>query len=506
MMRAFFANFEFRARSTFAEPTARMPITFLPLAILTCIGILFRLYHLGHQPLWLDEARLYWIAQGDWASIIANNAANNSAPPLFAILVALAARVNESEMGLRALSFLAGSVSIPMMFLLARRWLSLSSAYFLALLVAIAPTQILYSQQMREYSLTFLLATATCFFFDRYIRQSRTFTLALLIFLFFLDILTQYGLAILIAGFNLAWLVEIVRTRNKRLVYGFLIQLVFVSFAIVLAYQSALRFQMRPGGFGAGAANDYLAAGYLLDGSLSSLMRLTILNTRDLFNFAFDVSYLTLFVCAIGFAVLWIERQNTRVALMIVAPIVLTFLAAMLRLYPYGGMRQDMFLMPLIFILAGFGFDYIGAMDSRRIMVELLVLFLAGVGIAGVARYFNSRPIENIRPAVEMLKTQYRSGDKIYVYYGANPAFRYYYRNNVDQTIYGVESRDQPDRYFRQLTEVLTQPGRVWLVFSHCYNEECDQIVDYVARTREVCKVVVGEDVALYRTEEIAAR
>jgi hypothetical protein len=154
--------------------------------------------------------------------------------------------------------------------------------------------------------------------------------------------------------------------------------------------------------------------------------------------------------------------------------------------------------MPMLYLFAGFGFDYLWNVDPRRVVALAFVVVVGLAAVSPIAVYFRSHP-ENIRPVVTALDSAYAPGDRIYVYYGANPAFRYYYRAKSGQTIFGLESREQPGNYFRQLDQALVERGALWLVFSHCYNDECNQIVDYVARSRETEKIVGDADVALYR-------
>src|SRR5688572_3731497 len=57
------------------------------LTIIVVLGAVLRLTSLGHRSLWLDEAALFWLAQGTASDVIRANATGNSAPPLFALLI-----------------------------------------------------------------------------------------------------------------------------------------------------------------------------------------------------------------------------------------------------------------------------------------------------------------------------------------------------------------------------------------------------------------------------------
>jgi len=130
------------------------------IAMITLGGALLRVFDLGDKSLWLDEAVMFRIADGNLGHVLAENVLRNSAPPLFAVLLAGVARLGSSEAALRSLACLAGITTIPAIYLLCRRWVAAPWALFGAFLVALSPTQIAYSQQVREYSLTVLLAFA----------------------------------------------------------------------------------------------------------------------------------------------------------------------------------------------------------------------------------------------------------------------------------------------------------------------------------------------------------
>jgi hypothetical protein len=66
-----------------------------------------------------------------------------------------------------------------------------------------------------------------------------------------------------------------------------------------------------------------------------------------------------------------------------------------------------------------------------------------------------------------------QAGDKIYLYYNAQYAYRYYQEQygleRNDATI-GTAAREEPSRYLKDLQPLYGEP-RVWFVFSHGYNE-----------------------------------
>jgi hypothetical protein len=179
-------------------------------------------------------------------------------------------------------------------------------------------------------------------------------------------------------------------------------------------------------GFGASPTMNYLAGAYW-NGSLMSLPQLAVLNTLAVFAFTFPDPFL-LFIVAAGFVVILRDRSKRTALEMFAIPFILTFVAASARLYPYLGDRQDMFLTPMIYVLAGFGFAHLAKVVRRQWVVPLLLLAIFLVGLISSLGYESYSGTENIRPIVNALSASYEPGDRIYVYYSAKYAFSYYYR------------------------------------------------------------------------------
>ena len=184
--------------------------------IITIVGAALRLYHLQFKSLWLDEAVLYWISNGSLAQIAGENAVQGSTPLLFPVLTAIMEHFGDSEYVLRAIPCVAGIAAIPLVFVLARQFVSDGLACFSSALIALAPAQIQYSQQLREYSLTCLLAVIVLLAFIRFMKQP-TWTRALVCSIVMsLSVFIQYGLALLIAGIDVVWPVLIYNADKAK--------------------------------------------------------------------------------------------------------------------------------------------------------------------------------------------------------------------------------------------------------------------------------------------------
>jgi 4-amino-4-deoxy-L-arabinose transferase-like glycosyltransferase len=116
---------------------------------LTLLGLVLRLWHLGDWNFQATEMFTYRDSQRPQFG---------NARPLGYLLNYFVVRpfIPLDEFGLRLIPALAGTLAIPAIFLLGRRLVGSRAALFAALLVTLNPTQILYSQLARYWSLVFL--------------------------------------------------------------------------------------------------------------------------------------------------------------------------------------------------------------------------------------------------------------------------------------------------------------------------------------------------------------
>ncbi len=130
--------------------------TLLLLAILA-LALGLRLYGLDAQSFWNDEGTSVALAGRDLATITAN-ASHDIHPPLYYFLLHYWVGVaGTSEFAARALSAAIGTLAVGATYALARRLLSVRAALPAALLAALSPFQVYYSQEARMYILATLM-------------------------------------------------------------------------------------------------------------------------------------------------------------------------------------------------------------------------------------------------------------------------------------------------------------------------------------------------------------
>ncbi|MCX6021634.1 MAG: glycosyltransferase family 39 protein, partial [Chloroflexi bacterium] len=132
-------------------------------ALAVCLlGFVLRVYALDQQSLWYDEAFSLLVSLRAPEEVIAATARDNN-PPLYYLLLWAWSQAGGGEFWWRFLSALAGALVPPVTFALGRRTVGTGAALTGALLTAVAPFLVFYSQEMRMYALLCLCAVVAAY-------------------------------------------------------------------------------------------------------------------------------------------------------------------------------------------------------------------------------------------------------------------------------------------------------------------------------------------------------
>jgi len=181
---------------------------------------------------------------------------------------------------------------------------------------------------------------------------------------------------------------------------------------------------------------------------------------------------------------LWIRSRHA--AVLLFGPVAVTLLAAGTHLYPFSG-RAILFLTPVWALAVA---ECSGRLVEGLVRIRVprpVAWALPALALAVVVvRDLPPHRSEEMRPVLADLARRRLPGDEIYVYYAAEPAYRFYGPRvalGLDDTSFGQCHRGEPRRYLRELDAFRGQP-RVWVVRTHVYRELFEaEIVDaYLSR------------------------
>ncbi len=168
---------------------------------------LVRFATLGHQSYDHDEAVTAWrVLRGDLGGTLHVVAINERSPPLYYVLAWLWSQVfGTGEVGLRSMSAVFGCLTVPAAFLAAREVSSARAGLVAAVLVALNPYLVWYSQEARSYALFVLFVAWGLYFFARCLRTPSTRNLVLWTGFSSLALLSHY-FAAFVVGAQGIWL------------------------------------------------------------------------------------------------------------------------------------------------------------------------------------------------------------------------------------------------------------------------------------------------------------
>lgn len=147
----------------------RAALEVVGLSLVLGIGMLTRLHDLAEDSLWLDEAFSVYVAQQPLGRMMEIITQHDTPPPLYyALLHAwLAIWPGDVAYSVRLLSVLLGVTSVLVMYLCGKELGGVRVGLTAALLIAISPFRVWYSQEARMYALLALLCGISGYFLLR---------------------------------------------------------------------------------------------------------------------------------------------------------------------------------------------------------------------------------------------------------------------------------------------------------------------------------------------------
>jgi len=155
-----------------------------------------RVARLDFHPIWFDEDLAYQRATATLAVSLASMAGS----PLYYVLLRGWVQVaGASLFALRYFSMLWGTLTIPLIYQVTRRWLGDQIALATTLIAVFAPFYIYYSQEARTYSLTLALMLISMVAFLRWLDAHEAWALAVCCLANLICLYTHFVAALVIA-------------------------------------------------------------------------------------------------------------------------------------------------------------------------------------------------------------------------------------------------------------------------------------------------------------------
>jgi uncharacterized membrane protein len=463
----------------------------------TAVALVVRLVNLGKHSYWFDEAREVVRILTPWPNILFVN--EGADPPLFRLLHHPLAQISTNEMWLRMPATLFSTAACYLVFVWLRQLGQPKLGAITAVLLAFAPVQILYAQEVSQYSMTVFLAMSLLIVFERAARNGRYQDWALLSIVNLIAIFSYYGLAWMLPVLNIDLIWRLWQKRTKNQLLGYAAYLGSVGLGIAGLYWLYLSEQ-----FTRVSQNNKVVILFLEIGVRKTFRRLDNRLYDQFVRFfiapfsknepdLIPLLFIGLFI--IGIIVLW-QMKAQRVFLLLLFLLATLFIAYGFGLYPFGH-RYGLYVSPLFFAVIAAAL--LGLWRWRILAIGVTVLigalfFLFLPNMQNGANPWMTLPFEELRPVVQYMHENVQPDDLVYVYYGAVPGYMVY-QELGHETVYGPWFREWSlDEKVGQIQESVGESPRFWVLFSHYSPEEYEALRNALVE-RELLLIDVYEEI-----------
>jgi uncharacterized membrane protein len=514
------------------EPSGRQAAPVAPrgtgfpwvLLAIIAVGAVLRFYRLGYQSFWIDE--LLTIHAADLGeSLSFPEIFWNIQGPLHATLVNLVGRVSTGEVALRSMSAVAGVALIPVTYLLGKELVDRTTGLIAALLIAISPFSVWYSQELRNYSFVmFFSAVSTLVVWRIVEKNGRGWTLYVVTVV--LGILSNFATGFLIVAHNVFAAGRAFSDRRllgKWLAaYAAVVVLLIpsalgllrwarvdsVSERVVVPSQADDEELLRGETTFTPAAIPYsfvtMAYGSTFGPSLRELH--TGSPARAYMRHAALVAPAVLLMAAawlLGLKRLLLSRRALALVLaIVVVPLAGAAALAILNIKPFNP-RYVSVMLPVLVVLAAAGIATL-----RRVGSALLCGFIALFCVVSLANYYYRGDYrrEDVRGAVRYVEEQERPRDLVLAPV-VGDVFDFYFRGDARLFIIYPGQAASDEEVSERIEAAIEGHGRLWFLDSRLWHADPSRRVpayldEHFARVDETS--FDGVRVVLYRLTDRA--
>jgi hypothetical protein len=437
------------------------------------IGAALRIWQYAANPsLWVDEAAIARnVLERHASDLFGPLDYAQIAPPGFLLGVKLSVTLlGFSEYALRLVPFVAGIVSLPLFFVVARGVLRPVGTMVATLMFSIAVPLVVSASTLKQYSSDIAITLLVVAVSVRLLRSVLTLRSAGIFAcvpapLLFCSQAAVFPLSVAcVVLFTNAFV-----TRRSDRWYRFVVVALWgIAVVSAVAYGSAAmtavdnvylhRFWEQAFMPGAGATTWlWTTAQSIFAGPPQPVT----------FDGSLHYSWPGLFAALVVVGGVTMCVKNAASGVLVVGPVVLALGASAAHAYPFGT-RVSMFLLPLLLTAVVAGIEGVAQLLIRHRVSEYAPVLLLPLAILTFLKQPLPRRPEHLRPVMRYVSDHWKAGDALWVYYAAGQAFEYYSKKtplNGDVRV-GECDRTDPREYLRQV-DAERGRARVWILMAH---------------------------------------
>jgi len=325
--------------------------------VILMIGLILRLIEASQTYLNPDEAVYFWKSIPNEFIKLYQGSLYLHHPPLLVILIHYVRKVSDTEIMLRMIPVLTGTIFPLFVYLwIGRTWNKIAGLIALTIL-AFAPHIISLSAQVRTYTLALFFMSASLYFLDRAIDEESVMLMSLFAVLLYIGTFTEYSFVFFVASIGVYFLLRI---RGLKVSRQLMITWMITQMGAIALYGFHYLTQIRK-------LMDHPSAQSNIGGWLrnmfpwpeDNLLVFFAQGTVNQFTYLFASTPGGIIMgCVFLFSLILLwkgrsyeERNRTHAMLgLFIMPFLFAFVGALTRIHPYGHSRHTVFL--AIFIAA----------------------------------------------------------------------------------------------------------------------------------------------------------
>ena len=463
---------------------------FYGLYLLLLGGIVLRLLvFFQNRSLFIDEASLALnIVQRGFGGLF-QELEQAYAPPFYSVITrCFTLLFGNTEFALRAFPLLCGLASLLVFYKLVLRFCSdIRLAWYPLFLLAFSFSFVQYATEVKQYSsdiftalsLLYLATDKRFLFFETATNQSYLFVFWSLVGM--LSVWLSMSSIFFLAAIGTAFFIQSIRQKNR-----FLIPTLLIGGTWLLSFGCYYGLILS-GDIGDDSLKDYHAPFFfpLLPTSMADVQQAWVL-IRQFFGSTFGTTAVAIawgmISVAVGVGILW--HKNKRLLWFLCVPIFLVLVASSIHYYSLIK-RLTLFFLPNLMLLSMFGtvFLFQKANAYWKVLV-LAVLGLICFNQKGYPYFVQKLEIEELRPLLYAIKTDWSPADITYIHPEAVPAFDFYtahFRAKRDYNFLQNASILRGNWQYREqiLLDYLSKNKleTIGLLFSHATEAEVQRVI-----------------------------
>ena len=454
-------------------------IPWLLLAVLALAAFL-RLFALGSESLWLDEAMSVSSSKTSLWSIAQTTASQDVHPPLYYFILHFWMLLfGQTETAIRSLSACLGIVSVFLMYKVGQELFDRKTGLIAGFLMAISAFAIAYSQEARPYALMLMLTLLSFFLFAR-ILKAEVKSKAHIVLYTLVNILLAYThiFGLFIIGAQVLYFILFQRRyAGARLAFWGAQAVTVVAFSpwiyVLFAYtfkgtievlnwipEPSLYIVARSMGSLAGAGYLWAALGVILVLIIFCLCLAGVFySPNPLKQHGAPESSKSSKLSKL--AALITEPRTALLLIWFLFPLVIALVLSF-AVRPIFATRYLIGITPVFYLLAARGIEGVNSfMKSRATQANLaafsLIALVAIISAPGLYNYYAHPQKEQWREATTLIEQMAQPGDAVVFSEDADRyPFDYYYRDGTEISILPLEIIEKG--------EPIVGVGRLWLV------------------------------------------